>query len=388
MRWLGSSRACRLALAGALGVGVFCVAPLARAGCDVAVLSPCIDADTFWPHAGPSQFMTVGGTDTVASERIAFGLVSSYLYRPIVIHTSSPGPNGSDRAAVENQIDANFLFAYGLTDRLELDLALPVTVFQNGAGTSPITGGAALPTTATRDLRFGVTFSILGRPRKNPERHDASGFGLAARFETVAPTGDDGAFASERGAVFAPSIALDYRSHRFFIGGELGLRVRPVTDFLGARIGTEGLVAAGVGVDALTHERLTLTAEARALPVFVQQADVQQDVTGGLSSSANGKYIVPLEVMATARSAPFAGGDFSMQLGFGFGIPTQAGPDGKLHDPTTVPAVRIALGLTFAPHGRDTDGDGVLDAIDRCPTEPGPKASDDGPGCPEKPKTP
>ncbi|HSQ67208.1 MAG TPA: hypothetical protein VLM85_28525 [Polyangiaceae bacterium] len=373
---LASPRARHLVACAALGAGVLGWAGAARADCTVTVLSPCVDSDTLWPHAGPSEFLTVGGTETVASNRIAFGLVSTYLSRPVVIHSASPGPNGSDRPAVDNQIDATFLFGYGLTDRLELDLALPVTVFQDGAGTSPISGGAALPTTATRDLRFGVTYAILARPRKNPERHDASGLGLAARFETSAPSGDDGAFAADRGAVFVPSVALDYRSHRFFVGGELGLRVRPTTDFLGARIGTQGVVAAGVGFDVLLHELLSVTAEARALPVFVEQASVQQTLSG-LVSSANGTYITPAEWMVTARSAPLPGGDVSLQLGVGGWLPTSGSA------PITVPRVRVALGLTFAPRGRDTDGDGVLDAIDRCPTEPGSKTSSEGPGCPE-----
>ena len=85
-----------------------------------------------------------------------------------------------------------------------------------------------MPGTATRDMRFGVTYTFLRRPKKNPWRHDSRGFGLAARFETVAPTGDDGAFAAEPNAVFVPSIAADYRDHRFFAGVEVGARIRPV----------------------------------------------------------------------------------------------------------------------------------------------------------------
>ncbi len=365
-----------LAAGTALAAALFAVSD-ARADCSVPIISPCIDSDTLWPHPGPTQFLTVGGPETVASGRLAFGLVTTYLIQPITLKSPSPGSTGSTRPLVDNLVDATFLFGYGLTDRLELDLALPVTVFQDGAGTSPITGGAAIPTTATRDLRFGVTYAFLERPRKNPERHDASGIGFAARFETSAPTGDDGAFAAERSAVFSPSLALDYRSHRFFVGGELGMRIRPITDFLGARIGTQGVIAAGVGFDVLLHEMLSVTAEARLLPVFVEQADVQTTPT--LSSSANGKFITPAEWMVSVRSAPFAGGDLSLQLGAGasFGLA-----------PITTPAFRAALGLVFAPRGRDTDGDGVLDAVDRCPTQAGPKSSDEGAGCPEKPKSP
>jgi OOP family OmpA-OmpF porin len=371
-----------LALSGAILFG----ARAAAASCTTPIVSPCVDSDTFWPHPGPSQFITIGGTETVQVDRFAAGLVGTYLSRPIVLQL--PSAPGSPRAAVDNQLDATFLFAYGLTDRLELDLALPVTIFQDGAGTSPLTGGGDLPATATRDMRFGLTYAFVTRPAKHPWRHDASGFGLAARFETVAPTGDDDAFAAERGGVFVPSIDADFRSYRFSAGAELGARIRPVADFAGARIGTQGVIAAGVGFDVLPkHDLLTLGGELRMLPVFTEQATVTQ-TANGLSSSANGTFIMPMEWLATARSAPFEGGDLTFELGVGGSIPTSVDPSGTLFAPVTSPRVRVVLGVTFAPLGRDTDDDGVPDADDRCPLEPGPKSSGAGPGCPEKAVTP
>lgn len=358
---------------------ILCGARAAEASCTAPVVSPCIDSDTFWPHAGPSQFLTVGGTETVQANRFAAGLVATYLSRPIVLGT--PSAPDSPRPLVDNQLDATFLFAYGVTDRFELDLALPVAVYQDGAGTSPITGAGDLPATASRDMRFGATYTFLARPNKHPWRHDASGFGLAGRFEMVAPTGDDDAFAAEPSGVFVPSIAADFRSHRLSLGAELGARIRPVTDFEGARIGTQGIVAAGAGLDVLRqHDLLTLTAELRLLPVFTEQATVSQTVSGPVSQ-ANGTFIMPMEWMVTARSAPIEGGDLSFQLGVGGGIPTSVDQNGKLYSPITSPRLRIVLGVTFAPRGRDTDEDGVPDASDRCPLEPGPSSSG---GCPER----
>ncbi len=369
------------------------VARTVAASCTTPITSPCVDSDTLWPHAGPSLFMNVGGTDTVSTDRISFGLVASYLSRPIVLNSPSPDPNSpSARPAIDNQFDATFLFAYGLTERFELDLALPVTIFQDGAGNTPIAGCGAgnncsIAATATRDLRFGATYTFLKRPAKHPWRHDASGFGLAARFETVAPSGDDTAFAAERAAVFVPSISLDYRSHRFFAGGELGVRIRPTTDFAGARIGTEGVIAAGVGLDVLKkHDLLALTAEVRLHPVFTEQATVTQS-PNGLVSSANGTFIMPAEWMVTARTAPLEGGDLVFQLGVGSSFPNSYdATTGRFYFAVTAPQFRVALGLTFAPRGTDTDGDGVPDAIDKCPLEPGSKRSDTGVGCPEKPE--
>jgi len=367
----------------ALAGAIICVgaARTASADCNVPIISPCIDSDTYWPHAGPTQFATVGGTDTTAADRIAFGLVMTYLSQSIRLYSSSPGPLGSYRPAIDNQLDATFLFAYGVTDRLELDLALPVTVYQDGAGTSPIQGGNDIASTATRDMRFGATYAFLRRPRKHPWRHDASGFGLTARFEMAVPTGDDNSFAAEPTAVFVPSLAADYRSHRFFVGAEIGVRIRPVTDFVGARIGSQGVIAAGIGFDVLKRELLSVTGEVRWLPVFTEQGSVTLTASG-LQSTANGNYISPAEWMVTARSAPLEGGDISFQVGVGGAIPSGVNADGSVFVPATVPRFRAMIGLTFAPRGRDTDGDGVPDAIDKCPLEPGPKGSGESAGCP------
>jgi hypothetical protein len=159
------------------------------------------------------------------------------------------------------------------------------------------------------------------------------------------------------------------------------VRIRPLTDFLGSRIGTQAVVAAGVGFDVLKRELLTLTGEVRFLPVLTEQANVTE-TAGGYQSSANGKYIVPAEWMVSARTAPIEGGDLTFQLGAGGALPGGTDANGNIIVPITVPAFRIALGLTFAPRGRDTDADGVPDAVDRCPLEPGPRDSAAGMGCP------
>src|SRR3989442_180055 len=116
------------ALAACVSAALVAVAGDAQAQqCSNPLTSSCINGDSFWPNAGPQRFFAVGGTETVAERQVAFGLVTSYLSRPIVLRVASPGPGGSDQFAVDNQVDSNFLFAYGVTDRLQLDLALPIT---------------------------------------------------------------------------------------------------------------------------------------------------------------------------------------------------------------------------------------------------------------------
>jgi hypothetical protein len=304
------------------------------------VLSTCIDDDALWPHAGPARFVAVGSAQTTAGGQLGFGLVSTYLSRPVVIHVKAPGGSGSDQYAVNDQVNGTFLWAYGVSDRLELDLALPITFAQGGTGLAPVTGGQGLQQTAQRDLRFGFAYAIIPHPRDHrASETSAQGWGLLARFEVSAPTGDRSEFAGEGSGVYVPSVAADYRAHRWFAGAEIGARVRPTTELLGARIGTQIVTALGIGVDIMPRELLSATLEAWALPTLAEQATL----TSSYATAPDGNHIVPAEWQLSARTSPLPGGDLSLQLGGG-------GPIGD--DVLTRPRFRFTLGVRWAPqHG-------------------------------------
>src|SRR5580658_3795723 len=305
--------------------------------------SPCLNDDALWPHAGPSRVVQVGSTETLPEAQLGFGLVTTYLSRPVVFQLPSPGGAGSYQYAVNQQANATFLWAYGVTDRLELDVALPISLYESGAGLGPITGGAALKDTAVRDMRFGFAYEIVShRNAKALPVGDASTagapllpareWGLAARFELSAPTGDHDQFAGEPTAVFVPSVAADYRHPGGVVAGvEVGARLRPTTDLLTARVGSELVLGAGAGYELLRDELLTLAFEAWALPTLVAQGD--------------GSHMVPAEWQVSARTSPLRRGDLSVQLSGG-------GPFAS-PPPITTPEIRFTLGVRWAPVGRD-----------------------------------
>jgi OmpA-OmpF porin, OOP family len=343
-------------------------------------VSTCINSDTFWPNPGPSTFPNVGGTQTVTAGQVGFGLVTSYQSRPLLLDIPSPGPGGSRQFVVDNQVTGNFLWAYGVTSKLQLDVALPLTFVQSGAGTSPVTGGAALRDTALRDMRFGLVYAIIPRERIDPLKAAREGgagkaFSLAGRMTFVAPTGDSAELAGDRTAVFAPSIVADYRIARFVAGADLGARMRPVTEFAGTRVGTQIGTALGVGYEVLDRELLTIMLEGRALWNVPEQRVVQQSAFGLSASDVNGKRIVPAEWMLSARTAPLLGGDVAFTIGGGGPLPLRDGS-------AFTPRFRFLLGVAYAPVDKDSDGDGVPDRLDRCPNEPGPKRGE-RPGCPD-----
>src|SRR5687767_9226976 len=114
----------------ALLVGGLSSSPsVARAGCTPG-LSTCIEADTYWPHAGPAYFNLVGGTSTTSAGRVGFGWVSTYASRPIVLLLPSSQPSGTEVAAVDHLWNATFLFSYGLTERIDAGVALPTTLYR------------------------------------------------------------------------------------------------------------------------------------------------------------------------------------------------------------------------------------------------------------------
>ncbi|MFO0755509.1 MAG: hypothetical protein U0359_03410 [Byssovorax sp.] len=79
---------------------------------------------------------------------------------------------------------------------------------------------------------------------------------------------------------------------------------------------------------------------------------------------AMGAPLVPAEWLVAATTAPLLGGDVGFTLGGGGALPL-TGAMG-----VTTPRLRVDFAIRYAPTGRDTDADGVLDRDDLCPSEP------------------
>ncbi|MFT3764950.1 MAG: thrombospondin type 3 repeat-containing protein [Minicystis sp.] len=339
-------------------------------GCDPQKgISTCIEADNLWPHAGNSRFFSIGGTTTTPARGLSFGLVGTYLKQPIGLTVASAEPGGSTVFAVDDRFDASLLFALGVTDRLELTLVAPVTLYQSGAGLSGIIGGGpTLPRSAVRDFRFGFALALLARPRTGEERGPA----VTARFELGMPVGTQVAFASAPGAVFAPSVVFDWRIGRVLVAAEAFARVRPEAPLANATIGTQIGGSAGVMVDVLPERWLTVGGEMFAAPTISKQLLDPRDTSG-----ASAKPLAPGEWIASVSNARLLGGDVVVSLGGGASLPF-------VPHAVTSPKYRLDFSIRYAPTGRDTDGDGVLDRDDKCPTEKEDRDGfQDADGCPD-----
>jgi len=309
-------------------------------------LSTCIEADTFWPRPGPASFAFVGATDTTARGRFGFGLVTTYLARPIVLLVPSAAPDGTEVTAVDHLWNTTFLFSYGLTERLEVGVALPLTLYRTGTGVSSIASQQTQPLshTAMRDARVGASYRLLGRAPADPPEL----FALAARMELALPTGAASSFAGDSSVVVMPSFAGDVRFDRFIAAAELGARIRKTSDLLGSRVGPELVTALGLGAELLANGALSTSLEAIALPTLVAQYDLALAGTSERVAASSRPPLVPAEWQASVRTAALMNGDLSLSLGGGGPI-TFTGETG-----ITTPKYRFVLSVRYAPLERST----------------------------------
>jgi outer membrane protein OmpA-like peptidoglycan-associated protein len=358
-----------------------------------------VEADNLWPHAGGGPFFSLGSTRTTPGGALSFGLVGSYLKAPVGLGVASTDPAGSIVDLVEHRVDATLLFALGVTDRLELTLAAPTTLYQSGAGLAGVIGGgAALPRSGVHDLRFGFALALISRAER------ASGPALTARLEFGAPLGSKDAFAAAPSAVAIPSLVFDWRIGRVLIAAEASARVRRDAVFGDAVVGTQLGGALGAAVDVLRDGWLTVAAEGFALPAISQQGT--DPLTGVL------RTLAPAEWIASVSNTRLLGGDVVVSLGGGGPIPITP-------HAFTSPAYRLDFSIRYAPQAKpkeslppplekvaappaplppppiepakvavveqpDRDGDKIPDALDRCPDEPEDHDGfEDEDGCPD-----
>jgi hypothetical protein len=336
-------------LLGALAALVLSTRSAHAAGCSpVSGLSTCINADELWFAAGPSRFVGIASAEPLGARKFSFGVGTSYLSRPIVLHASSPDPEGRDIFVVDDALDTTWLFAYGVTRRLELTAALPFTLHQSGAGVEGVTSqsGPPLARTAVADPRVGAGFSIF---------HEAStGWQSDAKLllDVALPLGDQSDFAGEGSFVEAPALVAELRAGRFSAAGEIGARFRSARAMAGQRVGSELVSMLGLEFDVLPHEVLSVGAEGWLFPSLVSQN--YRASNGTLVQDAT---IVSAEWLASLRSS-LAHHELELQLGGGTGIPLSSDretlPDGTTRNESFsavgTPDFRFVLSVRYTVH--------------------------------------
>jgi Thrombospondin type 3 repeat len=314
---------------------------------------PAIDVQLFEYATGPKSFFAVADADVSQKDQLALDVFFTFLTNPFTVYDVAPGTNeleGPRTRVVSSMLTAELSGAYGLTDRLQLGVTLPVVLTMTGDGLDPDTAMASadgLSVTGLGDLRAELKARLL---RRGELRLAAiGGVSLPSSIGSGGSKflGDDLPTARAR-------LALQWSHERVALGANAGIVLRKPRQIYATEIGQQATWAVGASV-RLTDRFFVVGESFGRTGLFA--FDVERspaEIEGGM------------RVFVTSSLAVAAGGGTGLIKGVGS------------------PDLRVFASLGYAPDVRDSDGDGIPNGSDGCVLEPEDKDRfQDSDGCPE-----
>ncbi len=292
---------------------------------------------------------TFDGQGTLQVGHPHIGWASSYYTGLAFVYANDPlvqvFEDGTEQAVVSNQLSTRLAAGYNLDAKARLDVEVPVY---------PWVGTADGNSFAFGDIQVGATVPILA--------YDLDG------------VGDDGF-----GLAIIPRLRLPSGSKAAYVGDGFGASLDAA---VGGALGDIGW-ASNVGVDLSGKE-----------PLADSDLEVGSsfDFGAGASYRLDADYAVGAELDGQVgfggtgyQTSPVEGHVYT-SYGSGEGLGAVLGVGKGLRAGVGAPDFRVILGLSWRDKGAppDTDGDGLPNATDDCPTS----AEDldgfqDSDGCPE-----
>jgi hypothetical protein len=291
-----------------------------------------VDSQLRWAAPGPSNFPTLASADILGHKQVSFGAVFDYYRRPLALDVAMSDGTTHRSWVVEYAATADFMWAFGIADWVQLGLVLPVVLDQEGVGATPLMpldvddSTYKLASSALKDLRFDAKVRFVGGRAEKPE---ARGFGLALDVQMAVPTGDELNFAGEEGFVFAPNIVLDL--HRCPISAALNVGARLRTEQATLADLTVGhQLTSGVGITGhLLDRRMLLSAE------------------GVLVAEMDGFDRIGFEYRGAVGYVPDDARALTLWV--------SGGSSAGTGDLLGTPQLRFLIGLTYAPRPEEED---------------------------------
>ena len=324
--------------------------------------APMVNTLKFTPTAASTMnyYVTEEGL-TLPHLTPSAGIYFSYAHRPLQLYDAAAKETYRD--LVGWQVNMDVVAAFGLFDRLEIGVALPVTLTQDSDDLG-IVGGEAGTTAGTGigDLRLIPKVRLV----------TAGPVSLAVALPVSLPTGNTDYFLGDKTVTFTPKLVASLDTKFFDAGLNAGYRIRgaattTVTSAQGPVVVDDELVfSLGIKIHVL-REKIDFVADA-----FMSMAVEEQD-----------KEEIPVELLGGLRF--FLPHGLVANVGAGPGLTRGLGS----------PVFRVFAGMGWAykapapppppPADNDRDKDGIKDAVDKCPDEPEDKDGfEDTDGCPDK----
>lgn len=283
-----------------------------------------------WLSASSRYFSFIPDTRAPALGGLGGALNLGFRFEPVVLEAKAPNAEGREINLIRHTTDVTAGLRVGVGNRMELTLALPAGLYQRGAGIKGVTHQSSPPISeqSLHDPRVGFGYAL--------PLQLFNSITYKLQLELKLPIGDESALMGERSFVTSPTLVVSARRGGFFSGGMLGFRLRRPSDFFGRRIGTQGLVALGLGYE-LAKPQLAFGLEAYVLPSLEP------------SSAPRNEMDVAAEWLASVRFTPRRVQVLSFGLSSGTGIPMPHGDSGW-QSGVGVPLLRVlALARWAAP---------------------------------------
>ena len=332
--------------------------------------------DRFEPAERGSQFFVVDNLDIRGAARPALGAVLDYGYKPLVAYDL----NGNERSAVvRHQTWIHLGGSLVLADRVRLALNVPVAIYQDGDPTT-LNGQAFKPSDkpAIGDIRLAADFRLVGT-KTDP-------FTLAAGVRAWLPTGPTEQFAGDGALRLAPQLLAAGDLGIVTYAARLALVYRARDEaFGGTELGSEMVGAIGAGLKT-SDGRFVIGPELFASSVFSGNDTFFKTRTTPIEGLLGMHYDVVPDVRigagaGTGLTRGYGAPEFRGLLSFEW-APAYEKAEPAVVPPPPPPPEPVPPPPPFVPPP-DTDGDGVIDAVDACPDVPGVKTDDPKTnGCP------
>lgn len=363
---------------GAGRIAVFCAA--LGAGLCLSGAASAQDVQNFRPAAGTWNYLSAQSAQTAPRGALVPSLYLNYGRNPYTLRDTSGEVTD---AIVSSMITADLLAVYGITDWLDLSVALPFSQVGGGVDLTGASRGAGF---AVGDIRLMPKATVF----------DVGLIKLAVAIPVSLPSGDAASFTSDDTPTVHPKAIAELNLGHTRAAVNLGFKYRASNPGLGPlEVGNEVSYSA-----AATHElHPGLFALAEVFGVTPAESVRSDESSRPLEGLAGARYHTGWCGVFTGAAGLGIIGDYGTPqfraiAGFAWQCPEAPAPalTDRDHDGLADPVDACPDDPEDIDHFEDTDGcpdpdndrDGLLDVVDNCPLEAEDKDGfEDTDGCPD-----
>ncbi|MEM9190079.1 MAG: OmpA family protein [Myxococcota bacterium] len=341
-------------------LGLMVLAPAGAAAQDAVPLEE-FSTIRFAPPPGPGNYLDVEGAFVSGHLVPSVGLYADYAHHPFTLFNATCSAadetdcqvTDENTQLVEYTVAGHLNFALSIAERLQVGVVLPL-ILASGDSFSFTRADTSELVAVDGGTNFGVgdpRLHIKGRIAGAGDRGPSIGAAAWVTFPIGQLTAE-GRYIGDESLTAGGYVIASFIQSGFHIATNLGGFFRPSQTLFSTEVGSAFTYSVAAGYE--------LT------PLVLVFAELEGESSFGGELDEN-----PVEARLAGRIQQ---GDFSFTLGGGVGVVSGVG----------TPVFRVLGGATWAPIYTDSDGDGIQDDVDACPSE----AEDfdayiDDDGCPE-----